>query len=79
MVNKGTENSNALVISPCLKLGRPWVGGVQGWAIEDMVGIMNNEAMQFMADEIFPLYDLWLEAGGYSNPIPAAFQPALAQ
>jgi len=54
-----TAKLNPLVICPCTKFGRPLAGGIEGWSINDLVGVVNNKAMQFVANEIFPLIDTW--------------------
>jgi len=35
----------------------------------DLVGVVNNKAMQFVADEIFPLIDTWKAFHGYPTQI----------
>ena len=64
------------MICPCTKFGRLWVGGIEGWAINDLVGVVNNKAMQFMADDIFPLIDAWKAFHGYPTQIPPTPQPS---
>lgn len=61
---------------PCTKFGRPWVGGIEGWSIDDLVGVVNNKAMQFVVDEIFPLIDAWKALHGYPAQIPPTPQPS---
>jgi len=55
---------------PLHQVRRPWVGGIEGWSINDLVGVVNNKAMQFVADEIFPLIDAWKAFHGYPAQIP---------
>ena len=71
-----TAKLNPVVICPCTKFGRPWVGGIEGWSINDLVGVVNNKAMQFVADEIFPLIDAWKAFHGYPAQIPPTPQPS---
>jgi hypothetical protein len=71
-----TAKANPLVICPCTKFGRLWVGGIEGWAINDLLGVVNNKAMQFMADDIFPLIDAWKAFHGYPTQIPPTPQPS---
>jgi hypothetical protein len=40
------------------------------------VGVVNNKAMQFVADEIFPLIDAWKAFHGYPTQIPPTPQPS---
>jgi len=71
-----TATLSPVVICPCTKFGRPWVGGIEGWSINDLVGVVNNKAMQFVADEIFPLIDAWKAFHGYPAQIPPTPQPS---
>jgi hypothetical protein len=66
--NASTGN-NPLRIVPLIKYGRPWMGGLQGWATNDLIGVVNNEIYQFMNDEIFPLLQLWMDYHQYKAPI----------
>ena len=75
-VTDRTAKLNPVVICPCTKFGRPWVGGIEGWSINDLVGVVNNKAMQFLADEIFPLIDAWKAFHGYPVQIPPTPQPS---
>ena len=65
---------NPLYISPCVKYGRPWMGGVEGWATNDLIGVVNNNIYQFMDEEIFPLLQLWMAANNYNTPITSQGQ-----
>lgn len=64
-----TSKLNPLVICPMTKFGRPWVGGIEGWAMNDLVGVVNNKATQFMVDEVYPLLDSWKALHGYPTQV----------
>lgn len=67
--------TNPLVVSPLTKFGRPFLGGLEGWSISDLVGQFNNSVQQFMADEIYPTLDLWKAYHHYQDPYLAMPTP----
>ena len=60
---------NPLVVSPVLRFGRPWVGGIEGYAINDMLGTAQEKIHQFMDEEIYPTMDLWNQMSSLRNNI----------
>jgi hypothetical protein len=60
---------NPLVVSPVLRFGRPWVGGIEGYAINDLLGAAQEKIRQFMDEEIYPTMDLWNQLSSLRNSI----------
>jgi len=54
-----TAHLNPMVISPVMRFGRPWVGGIEGYSITDLLGTIDEKIHQFLDDEIYPTVDLW--------------------
>ena len=52
----GLNSENTpLVVVPVMRFNRPWVGGLQGWKVTDLIGIVNGQARQVWATEVAPI------------------------
>ena len=49
------QHMNAIGIVPMTRFQRPWVGGVQGWRIDDIMGYVATQWNYFKLEEIEPL------------------------
>jgi hypothetical protein len=58
-----THGNTPLIIVPVMRFNRPWVGGLQGWRVTDLIGVINGQARQYWADEISPLMEMVETAG----------------
>jgi hypothetical protein len=58
-----TNGNTPLIIVPVMRFNRPWVGGLQGWRVTDLIGVINGQARQYWADEISPLMEMVETAG----------------
>ena len=60
---------NPLVLSPVMRFGRPWVGGLEGWKISDLLGVLDREVTYYWDMELAPSIDLWDQATGWRGNI----------
>lgn len=53
------QKDNAFAIMPLSRFGRPWLGGLQGFAISDFAYSLNTTLKWFDAEEISPTIESW--------------------
>lgn len=61
----GRETKNFFKLMPLSRYGRPWVGGIQGFAIGDFAYSLGQSFKWFDAEEIAPTIESWHELMHY--------------
>jgi hypothetical protein len=56
------ENLNPIIICPIERFGRPWVAGLQGFEITNLMGVCKDRAVRFYRAELYPFIESWREA-----------------
>jgi len=84
------EKGNIIQVMPVTRWARPWVGGLQGYMISDMWQNLGSAYTGWIADNIYPLIDLYrisigaptdwsaqVLSSGTPPAVPAGSTPAL--
>ena len=53
----GGNKKNLMAICPLSRFNRPWVGGLQGWKVDDLFGGWQQSAVRFWESEFSPLLE----------------------
>lgn len=61
MYAESRNQDNLFKIMPLSRFGRPWIGGLQGFAISDFAYALNTKFKWFDAEEIAPTIESWNE------------------
>ena len=57
--HKGVSR-NIMQICPLSRFNRPWVGGLQGWSVTDMIGSWQQSAVRLWESEFDPLLESYM-------------------
>jgi hypothetical protein len=60
-------NLNPIIIQPLARFGHPWIGGMEGFELTGLLGHYSDAFAQLMADEIWPLIDLYKAANSITD------------
>lgn len=63
------SKQNFFKLMPLSRFGRPWIGGLQGFAISDFAYSINKSFQWFQAEEIAPTIESWNELLNYRADI----------
>lgn len=58
------QGTNPLGLAPLTRFERPWVGGLEGWRIDDLMGFLATKWNYFKTEEIEPLIFSYRTARG---------------